>query len=183
MGERQWLFSVRMGYWFCFSAPQLVSWELHPCWICHLQIRWKIWSQFKWLLWAGINGWQKKMLCFFFLTIMYSSLVFYYFLYSRVQVPFCSLFLFLFSTRAAGRLDVQFWMWCCHSALLKWENAVELLKGYSGLINMWCLVCRLNEQEDMIVIQSSPELWVGWFNLWSVVFLLMLRKACFKKQW
>lgn len=43
-----------------------------------------------------------------FVTIVYSSLVFCSFLYSRVQVPFCSLFLFLFCTRAAGRLDVQF---------------------------------------------------------------------------
>lgn len=53
-----------------------------------------------------------------FITVMYSSLVFCSFLYSRVQVPFCSLFLFLFCTRAAGRLDVQFCMWSCHSALL-----------------------------------------------------------------
>lgn len=43
-----------------------------------------------------------------FVTIVHSSLVFCSFLYSRVQVPFCSLFLFLFCTRAAGRLDVQF---------------------------------------------------------------------------
>lgn len=69
------------------------------------------------------------------LTTMCSSLVFCSFLYSHVQVPFCSLFLFLFCTRAAGRLDVQFWTWCCHSALLRWENAVGLLKGYSGFIN------------------------------------------------
>lgn len=41
-------------------------------------------------------------------TMTYSSLVFCSFLYSHVQVPFCSLFLFLFCTRAAGRLDVQF---------------------------------------------------------------------------
>lgn len=129
------------------------------------------------------NPWVAKKKGVFFLTIMYSSLVFCFFLYSRVQVPFCSLFLFLFGTRAAGRLDVQFWMCCCHSARLRWENAVGLLKGYSDLINMSCLVCRLDEQEDAIVIQSSPELWVGWFNFWSVVFLLLLRKACFRKQW
>lgn len=81
----------------------------------------------------SMNGEKKKG---FFLIVMYSSLFFSYFPYSHVQVSFCSLFLFLPCTRAAGRLDVQFRMWRCHSALLRGENALGLLKGYPDLINM-----------------------------------------------
>lgn len=181
MGECQWIFSVRMGHRFRFVhlswCPE--SYTHAECAICRHAEKYDPSSNVYYDQ-ESMGGKKKR---FFFLTIMYSSLVFCFFLYSRVQVPFCSLFLFLFGTRAAGRLDVQFWMCCCHSARLRWENAVGLLKGYSDLINMSCLVCRLDEQEDAIVIQSSPELWVGWFDFWSVVFLLLLRKACFRKQW
>lgn len=79
---------------------------------------------------------EKKKKRLFFLIVMYSSLFFSYFPYSHVQFSFCSLFLFLSCTRAAGRLDVQFRMWRCHSALLRGENALGLLKGYPDLINM-----------------------------------------------
>lgn len=80
----------------------------------------------------SMNGEKKKA----FLMVMYSSLFSSYFPYSHVQVSFCSLFLFLSCTRAAGRLDVQFRMWRCHSALLRGENALGLLKGYPDLRSM-----------------------------------------------
>lgn len=106
--------------------------ELHPCWIWHLVVcRWtekknNIWFELKWLLWSqSVNGGEV------FFMVMHSSSFFSYFLISCVQVSFCSLFLFLSCTRAAGRLTVQFSMWLCYSSLFRLENAVWLLKDYS----------------------------------------------------
>lgn len=106
--------------------------ELHPCWIWHLVVcRWTEKKNIYDLSWNDCCDPSQWMGGEVFFMVMLSSSFFSYFLISCVQVSFCSLFLFLSCTRAAGRLTVQFSMWLCYSSLFRLENAVWLLKDYS----------------------------------------------------
>lgn len=106
--------------------------ELHPCWIWHLVVcRWTEKKNIYDSSWNDCCDPSQWMGGEVFFMVMHSSSFFSYFLISCVQVSFCSLFLFLFCTRAAGRLTVQFSMWLCYSSLFRLENAVWLLKDYS----------------------------------------------------